>query len=225
MDNNITTIFFDVGGVLLSKKLKWNGGKKGRIKELLLSSGYEEPFVKIAIKRGKLYKKEFKLRNRVNTWSKEKEVKQGYCKTIADSLGGGEELKDKLFILSFDGNGYGMYDEVIEVLEMLHGKYKLGIISNASPSLMWSLEAFKLKKYFDAILLSAVEGSSKPRKDIYIKALERIGSKSEECIFIDNKPKNIEAANKLGISGVLLDRHTSNIKDVLYPLLDIKNVD
>lgn len=225
MNENITTIFFDVGGVLLSKKLRWNGGKKGRIKTLLMNSGYKEEFIKIALKRAKLFKKEFKLKNRVSDWEKERELKEGYCKVIADSLDGGEELKDKLFILSFDGNGYGAYEEVFEVLETLHGKYKLGIISNAMPSLMWSLESFELKKYFDVILISAIEGCSKPRPDIYIKALNAINSKPEECLFIDNKPKNIDTANSVGIQGILLDRHISNIKDVLYPILEIESVD
>jgi HAD superfamily hydrolase (TIGR01509 family) len=44
---------------------------------------------------------------------------------------------------------------------------------------------------------------SKPGKDIFLLALKNCGLKAEECIFIDDKEKNVAAAKALGFNAVL----------------------
>ena len=43
----------------------------------------------------------------------------------------------------------------------------------------------------------------KPDPEIYRILLERFNLKPEECVFIDDFPKNIEAARKAGMNGIV----------------------
>lgn len=49
-------------------------------------------------------------------------------------------------------------------------------------------------------------------KKLYKIAMNSLNVKAEECIFIDNKIKNVEAAERLGLRGVYLYRKVNNLK-------------
>jgi putative hydrolase of the HAD superfamily len=59
------------------------------------------------------------------------------------------------------------------------------IISNALPSLDWSFDTLKIRKYFQHIIISAYEGVDKPDKAIYVSGVKKLGCEFKECIFID----------------------------------------
>ena len=63
-----------------------------------------------------------------------------------------------------------------------------------------------LDKYFTHKIVSGDVKCRKPDKKIYEIALERIGKKPEECLFIDNTAKNLLVAQDLGIVPVMYDR-------------------
>ncbi len=85
--------------------------------------------------------------------------------------------------------------------------YRLFGLSN------WSAETFPLivqdtKHYpvfrlLDGYVLSGEEHCIKPDERIYRILLDRFALKPEECLFIDDNPKNIEAARALGIHGLV----------------------
>ena len=56
---------------------------------------------------------------------------------------------------------------------------------------------------FDAIVVSGREGVTKPDPRIYQILFERAGRAPEELVFVDDVARNIEAAEKLGMAGVL----------------------
>ena len=62
---------------------------------------------------------------------------------------------------------------------------------------------------FDEYVLSFEVGHMKPHPLIYIKALEKAGVKANESIFIDDIKENIEAAQNLGIGGILFGPQTN----------------
>ena len=66
-----------------------------------------------------------------------------------------------------------LYPESQEVLQSLHGRYKLGIIANQSEGTEERLVQFGIREYFDVIVSSAEEGVSKPDKRIFELALQR----------------------------------------------------
>lgn len=85
--------------------------------------------------------------------------------------------------------------------------YRLGIISNLVTSLeipRW-LEEDELGRYFDAVLLSCVEGIRKPDPAIYSKACGVLGVKPERCVYIgDNLKRDVEGARLAGYGMFIL---------------------
>ena len=58
---------------------------------------------------------------------------------------------------------------------------------------------------FDHIIASCDVKLIKPDPKIYQLTLERLGCRAEETIFIDDRPVNVRAAEKLGIQGIVFE--------------------
>jgi putative hydrolase of the HAD superfamily len=77
---------------------------------------------------------------------------------------------------------------------------KTGLISNTwglHPRHEWFAEAF------DVVVLSGAEGIRKPEAAIYRRAADRLGVGTDECVFVDDIPVNVEGARAVGMAGVL----------------------
>ena len=88
----------------------------------------------------------------------------------------------------------------------------------------WSHETFALLRHrypflyeLDDYLLSGMAGVAKPDEEIFKVFLERVGRKAQDCVFIDDAQVNIDAANRLGFTGVLF-RSASQLRDDLRAL-------
>jgi putative hydrolase of the HAD superfamily len=57
---------------------------------------------------------------------------------------------------------------------------------------------YKMSDYFDALYLSYEMKASKPDEEIFLKLLEAEQVKPCECLFLDDGPRNIETAERLG---------------------------
>ena len=55
----------------------------------------------------------------------------------------------------------------------------------------------------DRIMLSSDYKILKPAAEFFEIGLEKFGLRAEECVFIDDFPLNVEAAERLGISGIV----------------------
>jgi len=58
-------------------------------------------------------------------------------------------------------------------------------------------------RLFDVVVISSEVGLRKPQREIYALALERLGLAPHESILVDDGAPNIEAGERLGITGVL----------------------
>ena len=94
--------------------------------------------------------------------------------------------------------------------ELLNFIYHLKACGFQTPMLsdvtQWQGEALQQLGIYDAfcpVLLSYEIGLKKPSIEIYEYLLEYLALPAEVCIFIDDKEENIEAAEKLGINGIL----------------------
>ena len=74
----------------------------------------------------------------------------------------------------------------------------------------WSWETFPLIRdrypvfgLLDGFVVSGKEKTIKPGPRIYRILLERYGLRAEECIFIDDNPKNTAGAEAVGIRGLV----------------------
>ncbi len=63
-------------------------------------------------------------------------------------------------------------------------------------------EALDFIPYTDGGILSYQDKVIKPDEEIYRLMLSRFGLKAEECVFLDDTPRNVEAARKLGFYGI-----------------------
>ena len=93
--------------------------------------------------------------------------------------------------------------------------YRIYLLSNASLRQPSYFPRIPGSQYFDGTVISAILGICKPDRRIYEYLMFKYGLKADECIFIDDLPANIEAANALGIHGILFDGDVRNLKNCL----------
>lgn len=89
---------------------------------------------------------------------------------------------------------------VIEVMRRLKNKYRLVMLSNTDVMRFGFIrEKFPEVMFFDDYVLSYEVGYVKPDPRIYQAAVEKALAEPQECVFIDDRPENIAAAQDLGI--------------------------
>ncbi len=111
-------------------------------------------------------------------------------------------------VLNYDK--YNFFEDVFINIPKLSEKYKLCLVSDAWPSLREVYKKAGLHKYFDSMIISSEIGTCKPDKKIYTLAMEDLGLKEDEVIFIDDNIKNCHGAELLGIKSIVLDRVLAN---------------
>lgn len=93
--------------------------------------------------------------------------------------------------------------------ELRHAGLRLGIVSNAWPSLERTYRSLGLHVFFDAFVISSRLGCLKPDPRIYRVAIEQIGVEPKSILFVDDDTEYVRAAESLGMLGVVLRRGTS----------------
>lgn len=90
-----------------------------------------------------------------------------------------------------------------EVLETLHGKYPMVLVSNFYGNIHTVLSEFGLDSLFQDVIESAVVGIRKPNPKIFTLGVEALGLKPEECVVVgDSFFKDIEPARQAGCKTV-----------------------
>src|SRR5580692_2264832 len=80
------------------------------------------------------------------------------------------------------------------------GKYLLATINNEPLELnVRRIEQFNLRREFEAFFSSCFVRIRKPDEAIYRLALEVTQRRAEECIFIDDRALNLECARQMGM--------------------------
>ena len=89
--------------------------------------------------------------------------------------------------------------QMADLVRQLRGRYRLGLLSNASDVLPRLLrERYGLDGLFDVEVVSALVGLAKPDPAIYQLALERLGTAPEATVFVDDYEPNVVAAATMG---------------------------
>ncbi len=99
------------------------------------------------------------------------------------------------------------HESSLQVLETLsqQKKYSLATVNNESLALnLYRIRTFHLDRYFTAFFSSCFMGVKKPECEIFQKALWITQRKGEECLFIDDREENIAAARTCGLQAVYL---------------------
>lgn len=110
-----------------------------------------------------------------------------------------EEFKSYMFSLSKPK------PEVLEFARSLSSKCLMATINNESREMNdYRIKQFGLSQIFDLFVSSCYVGMRKPDEKIYRLALDLVQKTADECCFIDDRPANIEGAAKAGMRTVLM---------------------
>lgn len=181
----ITTLFFDLGGVCLSNG--WDHEQRQAIAERF---GFDYPAfdsrhrqVVDALERGELSLDEYLQ------WTLFYEPRPFTCDEIVRAI-------------------FGLSTPMPETLELVRrlkasGRYLLATINNESRELNeYRIERFGLHELFTAFFTSCYLGLTKPRPEHYRRALAITYRRPDECLYIDDRPMNVEVARILGMHPV-----------------------
>lgn len=93
--------------------------------------------------------------------------------------------------------------------------YRTYLLSNY-PERLWDLHIGKapFRDFLDGMTVSWQEGIGKPDMAFYKTLLERYSLLPEECLFMDDRAENTEAARRLGISTITVDTPAARRKAV-----------
>jgi len=91
-----------------------------------------------------------------------------------------------------------------DLIRHLTGRYELVLLSNTNE---WHFNhcfnQFPVVGYFNHYVLSYREGLRKPQQAIYQRAINLAGTRPQECLYIDDIREYVEAAEEVGIHGIL----------------------
>ncbi len=95
----------------------------------------------------------------------------------------------------------GIYDGREALVGQLAKQYDLALLSNTNAVHFahFAKESQGVFSQLQHLFLSYEMGMRKPNDDIYLTALEQMGWKASETLFVDDSIQNIEAAQSLGI--------------------------
>jgi putative hydrolase of the HAD superfamily len=178
----ITTLFFDLGGVCLS-----NGWDREQRRAVTEKYGFDyDTFdrrhrqVVDALERGQLTLAEYLQ------WTIFYEPRPF---TIDD-------ISTEIMQLSTP------FSETLALVQAVRqtGKYLLATLNNESRELNeFRIERFGLCDLFSAFFTSCYLGLIKPQPDAYRRALQITQRRPAECVFVDDRPMNVEVAAILGM--------------------------
>ncbi len=131
----------------------------------------------------------------------------------------GERLVDELMETASYVPYTVLYDDTRPALEGLRARgQRVGLLSNAFPSLLDALGHLGILDDLDPKVISAFEGCEKPDPAIYRAALRVANVAPHDAIFVDDLPENVAAANSVGMRGILVDR------DNLHPTTGLRRI-
>jgi putative hydrolase of the HAD superfamily len=184
----ISAIFWDVGGVLLSNA--WDREQRQRALDQFQLDEAEfhdrHEIVVSSLERGKISLDEYLERTvfyRSRAFTK-------------------PAFKDCMFSLSQP------HTPVLELARALakSGKYFMSTINNESRELnLYRIQTFGLREIFTVFVSSCFVGLRKPEEGIYRLALEITQKAPQECCFIDDRALNLEFAQRLGMHTIEME--------------------
>lgn len=95
--------------------------------------------------------------------------------------------------------------EVGELIPLLSPRYRLVLASNTNDAhfAQYTAQFADVLKHFDHLVASHQVGARKPHEEFFAAAKLQANAEPQACIFVDDLPVNIEAANRAGFHGVV----------------------
>jgi FMN phosphatase YigB (HAD superfamily) len=186
----IKFVYFDVGGVVIrdfSGTNKWEELKTGMGIKPDQTESFNEIFDK--------YEPEVCVGRDVET----------LVPMLKEKLG--LKLPDNYSFLHDFVDRFEKNESIWPVIEVLKGKYKIGLLTNMYPNMLDAIYKAGLMPNitWDVTIDSSIEKVRKPQTEIFQLAQDKSGFKGEEILFIDNGVKHVYAAKQFGWQGFVYD--------------------
>src|ERR1017187_7165348 len=182
----ITTLFLDIGGVLLS-------------------NGWDHHARKRAAKHFKLNWAEMQERHGLNFETHEEgkiSLKEYLDRVVFHQKRAFTRTEFQHFMFAQSKP----YTEMIELVRNLEAKYglKIAVVSNEARELnAYRIQKFKLDGFVDAFISSCFVHVRKPDADIFRLALDIAQAPAPQVLYIENTPMFVQIAEGLGIRRIL----------------------
>jgi putative hydrolase of the HAD superfamily len=109
-----------------------------------------------------------------------------------------------------DPASWVVFDDVVPVLEELReAGTRLAVVSNWDSGLPALLARLGLASWFDAIVVSHLEGMEKPHPELFLRAVARLSGEPADALHVGDVPELDGAgARAAGIASVIVDRRS-----------------
>ena len=195
--HHISTLFLDIGGVLLT-------------------DGWDHQSRQKAAKIFQLNYEEMEKRHYLNfeTYELGQMTLSTYLDRVVFYQSRGFSKDDfKTFIFQQSV----AYPEMISLSILLKKKYglKVGVISNEARELNeYRIKKFKLNDFIDFFISSSFVNLRKPDAAIFSLALDIAQVNSIECIYIDNQPMFVKIGEGFGMKGITHSDYHSTVEQL-----------
>ena len=109
-------------------------------------------------------------------------------------------------------------EEMVKIIKKLHESNKIKLLHLSNHIEDWlesEISRFRIKGLFHHFLPSYRTRLAKPNRKAYQLALDALGTKAEETIFVDDMERNTVVAMELGINVILFDGNVENFRKKL----------
>ncbi len=187
MSKEISTVIFDLGGVLID----WN-----------------PEYVFLKEFRGNRDKMDWFL-NEICAWEWNANQDAGYPidKATEERVAMFPEHEEliRMYYGRWDEMLGFTHDDTLEILEAVANNpdYRVLALTNWSgETFPKAIEKFEWLQWFEGILVSGDEGMRKPFREIYELMLSRFDIEASQAVFIDDSLKNVQGSEQVGIKGI-----------------------
>ncbi len=188
MNGSIRTLFWDLGGVVLT-----NGWDEGQRTRVLGRLGVNLPAYEEMHDRANYY------------WERGLITAEDFFSQTVLRANPQLDLTFDSLWLQVCAASRVLHPGCLDILAELKGMgcYRLATLNNESRELNeYRLDAFKLRSLFDYLICSGYVHEMKPMAGIYKSAIDISGFGAESALFIDDKQENCAAAEALGMNAI-----------------------
>lgn len=143
---------------------------------------------------------DFCLSHQANGYASKLEAYESVCESLKINNNG---VAKKLF--SDFKERYGtepvLFSGVFEVLKLLQGRYRLGLVTNGrTKSQMAKVDLSGMSPFFSSICISESFGRKKPDRAIFAACLNELSVRPDQAVFVgDNPIADIQPAREVGM--------------------------
>ncbi len=185
-NKKIDTIIFDLGGVLID----WNPRH--------------------------LYRKIFKTEEEItwflenvctSEWNDQQDAGRSFAEATEELVAQypDHEIAIRAWYGRWEETIHGPIHDTVKILEQLKSQrqHRLYALTNwSAETFPWALANFEFLHWFEGIVVSGIEKTRKPHAEFYQILFDRYAVNPTTTLFIDDNIKNIDAANKIGLTTV-----------------------